>query len=94
MEYRGLGRTGVTRRCMRLTILFAPGRCAMIGTSAFGARQLVESLWGTKEYGLNRFISEQPPYNLLDRRIERELVPMARPAVLRFSPSRRLRVAS
>jgi aryl-alcohol dehydrogenase-like predicted oxidoreductase len=39
---------------------------------------VVESLWASKELGLNRFISEQPPYNILDRRIERELVPMAR----------------
>jgi aryl-alcohol dehydrogenase-like predicted oxidoreductase len=38
---------------------------------------LLESLWVSKEYGLNRFVSEQPPYNLLDRRIERELIPMA-----------------
>lgn len=30
-----------------------------------------------KELGLNRFVCEQPPYNLLDRRIERELLPMA-----------------
>lgn len=29
------------------------------------------------QYKLNRFVTEQPPYNLLDRRIERELVPMA-----------------
>jgi aryl-alcohol dehydrogenase-like predicted oxidoreductase len=28
--------------------------------------------------GLHRFVCEQPPYNLLDRRIERELLPMAR----------------
>ena len=31
-----------------------------------------------KELGLNRFVSEQPPYHILDRRIERELIPMAR----------------
>jgi aryl-alcohol dehydrogenase-like predicted oxidoreductase len=48
-----------------------------IGTSTFGAWQLVESLWVAKEYGLNRFICEQPPYHILDRRIERELIPMA-----------------
>ena len=30
-----------------------------------------------KELGLNRFVCEQSPYNLLDRRIERELLPMA-----------------
>jgi len=48
-----------------------------IGTSTFAAWQLVESLWAAKELGLNRFVCEQPPYNLLDRRIERELLPMA-----------------
>lgn len=37
----------------------------------------MESLWVSKEYGLKRFICEQPPYNLLDRRIERELVPFS-----------------
>ncbi len=34
-------------------------------------------MWGSKELGLNRFVTEQPPYHLLDRRIERELVPVA-----------------
>jgi aryl-alcohol dehydrogenase-like predicted oxidoreductase len=38
---------------------------------------VVEALWASKELGLNRFVSEQPPYNLLDRRIERELIPAA-----------------
>ncbi len=42
------------------------------------AWQCVESLQTSRELGLNRFVTEQPPYNLLDRRIERELIPMAR----------------
>jgi len=49
-----------------------------IGTSTYAAWQLVDSLWVAKELGLNRSICEQPPYNLLDRRVERELLPMAR----------------
>src|SRR3981081_3675512 len=53
------------------------GKVRYIGTSTFGAWQVVESLWASKELGLNRFVTEQPPYNILDRRIERELVPMA-----------------
>jgi aryl-alcohol dehydrogenase-like predicted oxidoreductase len=57
--------------------LVRSGKVRYIGTSTFAAWQLVESLWASKEYGLNRFICEQPPYNLLDRRIERELLPMA-----------------
>lgn len=53
------------------------GKVRYIGTSGFPAWKLIEALWVAKEYGLNRFISEQPPYHLLDRRIERELLPMA-----------------
>ena len=53
------------------------GKVRYIGASTFAAWQLVESLWVSKELGLNRFVTEQPPYNLLDRRIERELIPAA-----------------
>ena len=53
------------------------GKVRFIGTSTYAAWQVMESLWVSKEQGLNRFVSEQPPYHLLDRRIERELVPMA-----------------
>ncbi len=58
--------------------LVRSGKVRYIGTSTFGAWQIVESLWVAKEYGLNRFICEQMPYNLLDRRVERELLPMCR----------------
>ncbi|HEY3340651.1 MAG TPA: aldo/keto reductase, partial [Anaerolineae bacterium] len=57
--------------------LIHAGKVRYIGTSTYGAWQLVESFWAAKELGLNRFVCEQPPYNLLDRRIERELIPMA-----------------
>jgi aryl-alcohol dehydrogenase-like predicted oxidoreductase len=57
--------------------LIRAGKVRYIGTSTFAAWQLVESLWIARELGLNRFVCEQPPYNLLDRRIERELIPMA-----------------
>jgi len=65
------------------------GKLRYIACSNFYAWQLVESLWVAKELGLNRFVCEQPPYNLLDRRIERELLPMARTygfAVIPWSP--------
>ncbi len=57
--------------------LVTAGKVRYIGSSTFAAWQVVEALWASKEYGLNRFVTEQPPYNLLDRRIERELIPMA-----------------
>jgi aryl-alcohol dehydrogenase-like predicted oxidoreductase len=58
--------------------LIRAGKVRYIGTSTFAAWQIVEALWASKEYGLNRFVTEQPPYHLLDRRIERELIPMCR----------------
>jgi aryl-alcohol dehydrogenase-like predicted oxidoreductase len=58
--------------------LIRAGKVRYAGTSTYAAWQLVDSFWLSKELGLNRFVCEQPPYNLLDRRIERELVPMAR----------------
>lgn len=70
--------------------LVRSGKVRYIGTSSFAAWQLMESLWVSKEYGLNRFVSEQPAYNLLDRRLERELVPMAQTyglAILPWSPT-------
>jgi aryl-alcohol dehydrogenase-like predicted oxidoreductase len=57
--------------------LVRSGKVRFIGTSTYAAWQVMESLWVSKELGLNRFVSEQPPYHLLDRRIERELVPLA-----------------
>lgn len=69
--------------------LIRSGKVRYAGTSTFAAWQIVESFWVSKEYGLNRFICEQAPYNLLDRRIERELIPMARTygvALIPWSP--------
>ena len=57
--------------------LVTAGKVRYIGSSTFAAWQVVEALWASKEYGLHRFVTEQPPYNILDRRIERELIPMA-----------------
>ncbi len=69
--------------------LVRSGKVRYLGTSTFAAWQVVESFGVSKELGLNRFICEQPPYNLLDRRIERELLPMAQTygmAVIPWSP--------
>jgi len=69
--------------------LVRSGKVRYIGTSTFAGWQVVEALWASKELGLNRFVSEQAPYNLLDRRIERELLPVARTfglAVIPWSP--------
>ena len=70
--------------------LIRAGKVRYIGTSSFAAWQIIESLWTSKEYSLNRFVCEQPAYNLLDRRIERELVPMAQTygiAIIPWAPT-------
>ena len=69
--------------------LIRAGKVRYAGTSTYAAWQLVEALWAAKELGLNRFVTEQPPYHLLDRRIERELIPFARTygvALIPWSP--------
>jgi len=69
--------------------LIRAGKVRYVGTSTFPAWQVMESLWMAKELGLNRFVTEQPPYHLLDRSIERELIPLAQTyglAILPWSP--------
>ncbi|MDE0632834.1 MAG: aldo/keto reductase [Caldilineaceae bacterium] len=70
--------TAIDETLRALDDLVRAGKVRYLGSSTFAAWQVVESLWVAKELGLNRFVSEQPPYHILDRRIERELVPMAR----------------
>jgi aryl-alcohol dehydrogenase-like predicted oxidoreductase len=57
--------------------LVRAGKVRYIGCSTFPAWMVMEALATSERYLLARFISEQPPYNLLDRRIENELVPLA-----------------
>ncbi len=58
--------------------LIRAGKVRYIGGSMFPSWRTVESLWVSKELGLNRLVSEQPAYHLLDRTIEREVLPAAR----------------
>lgn len=70
--------TAIDETLRALDDLIRQGKVRYIGTSTFAAWQFVESLWASEKHGLNRFVCEQQPYNLLDRRVERELMPMAR----------------
>jgi aryl-alcohol dehydrogenase-like predicted oxidoreductase len=63
-----------------LTDLVRAGKVRYIGCSTHPAWLVMEALAISEKYHLARYISEQPPYNLLDRRIENELVPL----VLRY----------
>jgi aryl-alcohol dehydrogenase-like predicted oxidoreductase len=69
--------------------LVRAGKVRYIGASTFPAWMVMEALMTSERYSLVRFVSEQPPYNLLDRRIENELVPLAQRyglALLPWSP--------
>jgi 1-deoxyxylulose-5-phosphate synthase len=60
-----------------LTDLVRAGKVRYIGCSNFAAWMVMEALGVSERSGFARFVSTQPPYNLLDRRIENELVPLA-----------------
>jgi aryl-alcohol dehydrogenase-like predicted oxidoreductase len=60
-----------------LTDLVRAGKVRYIGTSTHPAWMIMEGLAVSEREHLARYVSEQPPYNLLDRRIENELVPLA-----------------
>jgi aryl-alcohol dehydrogenase-like predicted oxidoreductase len=70
--------------------LIRAGKLRYVGTSGFASWEFMEALWASKELVLNRFVSEQPPYNLLDRRIEREFIALAQTydvAILPWGPT-------
>jgi aryl-alcohol dehydrogenase-like predicted oxidoreductase len=69
--------------------LIRAGKVRYIGCSTHPAWMVMEALSLSERYGLNRYISEQPPYNLLDRRIENELIPLCQKyelAIIPWSP--------
>jgi aryl-alcohol dehydrogenase-like predicted oxidoreductase len=60
-----------------LTDLVHQGKVLYIGCSTYPAWKVMEALMVSQRKGYARYVTEQPPYNLLDRRIENELVPLA-----------------
>jgi 1-deoxyxylulose-5-phosphate synthase len=69
-----------------LSDLVRQGKVRYIGCSTHPAWQVMEALMVSELKGYARFISEQPPYNLLDRRIENELVPLCQKYELALIP--------
>ena len=59
-----------------LTDLVRQGKVRYIGSSTHPAWKIMEAIMVSELKGHARFVCEQPPYNLLDRRIENEVVPM------------------
>ena len=57
--------------------LVRAGKVRYVGSSTAPAWKVLEAVMVADRLGRARFVSEQPPYNLLDRRVENDLVPMA-----------------
>lgn len=60
-----------------LSDLIHSGKVRAIGSSTTPASDIVEAQWAAERRGLERFRTEQPPYSLLNRGIEREVLPTA-----------------
>jgi aryl-alcohol dehydrogenase-like predicted oxidoreductase len=61
-----------------LDLLVKQGKVRYLGCSTHPAWRVVEALSISDQNHYSKFICEQPPYNLLDRRIENEIIPMCR----------------
>ncbi|HVN62264.1 MAG TPA: aldo/keto reductase [Gaiellaceae bacterium] len=59
-----------------LTDLVRQGKIRYLGSSTFPAHEIVEAQWVAERRGRERFACEQPPYSLLVRGIEAEVLPM------------------
>jgi len=58
-----------------LTDLVRAGKVRYVGSSTFPASEIVEAQWVAEKRGRERFVTEQPPYSILARGIETEVLP-------------------
>jgi aryl-alcohol dehydrogenase-like predicted oxidoreductase len=69
-------RTDIDETLGALTDLVRAGKIRYFGSSTFPAHQVVEAQWTAQRRGRERFVTEQPPYSLLVRAIEADLLPV------------------
>jgi aryl-alcohol dehydrogenase-like predicted oxidoreductase len=72
-----------------LSDLVHQGKIRYIGTSTFEPSSIVEGQWIAERRGRERVVSEQPPYSILVRGVERDMLPVAQRyglAVIPWSP--------
>ncbi len=68
--------TRIDETLSALTDLIRQGKVRYIGSSTFPASQIVEAQWASERRGLERFVCEQPPYSILVRGIEADVLPV------------------
>jgi aryl-alcohol dehydrogenase-like predicted oxidoreductase len=61
-----------------LSDLIHQGKVRAIGSSTFPPSQIVEAQWVAKERNRERFVCEQPPYSILVRAVEADVLPTCR----------------
>jgi len=59
-----------------LTDLVRDGKVRYVGSSTFPPSEIVEAQWSAERRGHERFVTEQPPYSILVRGIETEVLPV------------------
>jgi aryl-alcohol dehydrogenase-like predicted oxidoreductase len=59
-----------------LTDLVHQGKIRYIGSSTFPAHEIVEAQWVAERRGRERFVCEQPPYSMLVRAVEADVLPV------------------
>lgn len=69
--------TDIGETLSALTDLVRSGKVRAFGSSTMDASDIVEAQWVAERRGLEPFSTEQPPYSLLDRGVEREVLPVA-----------------
>ena len=67
--------TPIEETLTALDSLIRQGKVRYIGNSNFSGWQIADAEWTARSGNLNRFVTAQNLYSLLDRRIEREVVP-------------------
>jgi aryl-alcohol dehydrogenase-like predicted oxidoreductase len=69
--------TDIEETLSALTDLQRQGKIRAFGSSTYPAWEMVEAQWTSQQRGLGRFVTEQPPYSLLVRGIEADVLPVA-----------------
>jgi aryl-alcohol dehydrogenase-like predicted oxidoreductase len=70
--------TGIEETLGALSDLVHQGKIRYLGSSTFPASDIVEAQWAADRLNLQRLVCEQPPYSILVRAIEAEVLPVAR----------------
>jgi aryl-alcohol dehydrogenase-like predicted oxidoreductase len=82
-------RTDIDETLSALSDLVHQGKVRYLGSSTFPASQIVEAQWIARDRQLQRFVTEQPPYSILVRAVEADVLPTCSRhgmAVMSYSP--------